>query len=291
MWGKINNIPYASKDCYLYSIKNDQWSILLNMLKPRYDFSLYYTTNELFAIGGITATSHGYVPMVDCEKYSFETSTWIPIKALEKAVISSAVFGYNECIWAFEKLKHNSGAKQVTQRYKIRYNYWEKLAFKIPSNLTNFTIMPTGYPNEVYIYSKYGHNKSTQYRLDLLNRSILLCSTVTDSHERASMFDIDGNFFAVLYITEIAIFIKIYRSRDNKEIDVKFCNEFDYPFFEGLSFPRLSFQIPYNPLTKLDFTKRDYAPLNIIFGFPIEPYQLEINSKTAEVAFFPLPLE
>lgn len=152
----------------------------------------------------------------------------------------------------------------------------------------------TGRPNELTILGgklNFGDsvrvwtydllNKSVINNKHLTNKSILTKHSVMSPHETMIIGESEtGKYFWENYDYKY----DKNRQKGNMKLPSK-----DIEKLKQYNYNQPNLEVEYNESHRIDFESRDYAHKSLIFGSDIEPFQVEVDSRTGNIDIMPIP--
>ena len=281
-----------SSDFYEYTFSNNIFKKLSSLNEAKYDFSIIYVNEKLYAVGGMIANIDRHSATGKCEVFDYKTMRWNYIDGLNYPRTGHCIINYNKNIYCFGGFSDKSQFINKIEKYCLNRNKWEVVDFKFPIPLNNIQIYPADEPNEVFMFGEVDFiGFSNIWKLNLLHGTIIYVKILPFYMYKAKCFKfIDNSIYCVYEHVDKPFYS--YISLGNT-ISMSGDPEFPLNIKENLHKVN-STKFPVNVRIKDDFeiqyAKRNYINKILYFGTLLEPFQLEIDVKTNKMEVFPIKM-
>lgn len=291
--GIKHNLTGISAACFEFDLETLVCTPLPDMINFRYTFPAIYFDNKIYAVGGRVYGGDETSILKSCEVYDYATDKWAPIADLNIPRCTSTLITYQSHVWVLGGYTGQYQRSRKIERYNPVANTWELLNFKLLCGFENGNIIKTKNPNEFIIFGgklNYGNSRNVWvYNLDkktVLNKKPLHHDNILSKHFQTD----DGRVYLLGENPINNFFCERYEidSMNSSTGTLTFHQNHGFEKFKQYNFNSAMLNIEYQdePAAPL----KDYANTSVVFGTDSEPFMIEVNSSTLEVAKKPIPL-
>ena len=291
--GIKHNLTGITNQCFEYSFSKHSCTKLPNMLEIRYTFPTIHVNGKVYAIGGRVYGDDTVSLMRKCEVYDYATGKWSRIAEMNVPRCTSSAFLFNSTIWVIGGYTGRYQRSKKIERYVEAEDRWELLDFKLFFGFENGNVLATGRPNEVILLGgkmNFGSSNNV-WCYDLLNKSVinrkpLKNDCILTKHQIIR----NGQVCILGELQQRGFFYEKYDIRTGAHSSGTFStSRRNLEKFKQYNFNTPPLIVPYDGESVADFSGRNYAHKNVIFGTDQEPFQLEVDSVSKEISVFGVP--
>lgn len=143
----VGGVSYSMRkitsNFYIYSIKGENFKNMSSMLTPRFNITMAFIHNRLYAIGGRSFGTSEEAIKSTCEVFSFSTNSWKAIASLNTPRSGCKSFIYRSRIYVIggNNFEHKGNSIEF---YEPQNDTWTLLEVKLPFDYFNFGIFQGG---------------------------------------------------------------------------------------------------------------------------------------------------
>ena len=290
--GIRHNLTGITSLCFEYDFETHTCTPLPDMLDFRYTFPILYHENKIYAIGGRVYGGDDTSILKRCEVFDYAKNSWHRISDLNVARCTSTAILYNNQIWVLGGYTGQYQRSRKIEKYNSEFDRWDLLEFKLLFGFENGNVISTGRPNELLIFGgklNYGNSRNVWlYNLEkqtVLNRKPLCNDNILSKHF------VSGNSLYLLGENPINNFFVENYKIDSMELsshNLSLPPHHSLEKFKQYNFNPQQINLPY--LVENEEIIPSFKDYNIIFGTDAEPFQLELNGRTGDIAVKAIPL-
>lgn len=297
--GIQNNLEKISRDCFEFDLSSGVHRRIPDMINLRYTFPVVYFNDQIYALGGRVYGEDEESVLRDCEVYSFRTNRWTPIKPMKSKRCTGSAFIYNGQIWAIGGYSGNFVRSKHVECYDPRLDFWAELDFKLLQGFENGNIAANPYhPNELIIFggklNQGGSKHVWTYNFaqqTVINNRPLGCEAVLSKIHLGGPEKSKALIIAQGNISDQLSFIN-YDLEQMEMIAVETQNlrslGSNLEKFKQYNYNCPNFVVSYD--SSDIFVPKALGNHTLIFGTDVEPFQLEVCSRSGQVNVSPIPL-
>lgn len=303
--GIQHNLDTIARDCLEFDLISLTFKKLPDMLNLRYTFPVVYFRNKIFVLGGRVYGEDEVSILNECECFSYAKNEWTTIAPMNLKRCTASAFVYRDKIWVVGGYSGNFIRSKLIESYDPDTNIWKIESVKLLQGFENGNIAchPTR-PNELIIFggklNQGGSKRVWTYNLrdeTVINNRIVGCEAVLSKIQFKA-----GDRHEALIIAQAP-------SSQNNSGEMLSYSIYDLDSMKSTLLPMHSLRSLHSSLEK--FKQYNYNCSNIeisfepeeqkqernllnhslIFGTDLEPFQIEIDSKTGAISVSPIPLK
>ena len=291
--GIKHNLTGITAACFEFDLQTLTCIALPDMINYRYTFPAIYCDNKIYVVGGRVYGGDETSILKSCEMYDYATGKWEKIADLNIPRCTSTLITYQSQVWVLGGYTGQYQRSRKIERYNPVTNTWDLMNFKLLCGFENGNIIKTKNPNEFIIFGgklNYGTSKNVWvynlHKKNVLNMKPLYHDNILSKHFQTE----NGK---VYLLGEHPINNYFYESYDTGSMQTNtgaliFPPNHTFEKFKQYNFSSAILNIDFED--ELVTPPKDYANINVIFGTDSEPFMIEVNSSTLEVAKRPIPL-
>lgn len=291
--GIKHNLTGITNLCFEYSFSRHACTKLPSMLEIRYTFPIIHVRGRVYAIGGRVYGDDTVSLMRKCEVYDYGSGKWSRIADMNVPRCTSSAFLYGDSIWVIGGYTGRYQRSKKIERYVEAEDRWELLDFKLFFGFENGNVLATGRPNEVILLGgkmNFGGSNNV-WVYDLLNKMVinrrpLKNDCILTKHQTLR----SGQVCILGEIAQKGFFYEKYDIATSRHVSGTFStSRKNLEKFKQYNFNSAAMTVPFDGECVADFTGRNYANKNVIFGTDQEPFQLEVDAVSKEIGVYGVP--